>query len=240
MTRTALWADIAATLKSDIAAGHYRPGDKLPTEADLSARFGVNRHTLRRALAALQDGGLVHSRRGAGVFVTTAPADYPLGRRVRFHQALTAAGRIPGREITSLHTRACDATEAEALTLTPGEPVHVVEGRSLADGEPIALFRSLFPATRLPDLAETLATEPSITRALALNGVPDYIRASTRLTAAAATATQAIHLKLPEGAPLLRSVAINTDPDGKPVEYGTTWFSGDRVTLTVSGNGVES
>jgi GntR family transcriptional regulator, phosphonate transport system regulatory protein len=63
--------------------------------------------------------------------------------------------------------------------------------------------------------------------------VPDYTRASTRLTAVAATATQGLHLRLPEGAPLLRSVAVNVDAEGRPVEYGHTWFAGDRVTLTV-------
>jgi GntR family transcriptional regulator, phosphonate transport system regulatory protein len=240
MARTSLWADIAETLRADIGAGHFGPGDKLPSESDMARRFGVNRHTLRRALAALQDQGLTRSRRGAGVFVANAPTDYPLGHRVRFHQALAAAGRVPGREINALLTRACDATEAEALDLTQGDPVHVCEGRSLADGRPIALFRSLFPAVRLPDLPATLVREASITRALALNGVPDHIRANTRLTAVAATATQALHLELSEGDPLLRSVAINCDPDGHPIEYGTTWFAGDRVTLTVPGKSPES
>ena len=46
--------------------------------------------------------------------------------------------------------------------------------------------------------------------------------------------TLAAQLRLPEGAPILRSVAVNIDAAGQPVEYGTTWFAGDRVTLTVS------
>ncbi len=236
MPRTTLWADIAATLKADIAAGHYRPGDKLPTESDLAQRFGVNRHTLRRALSALQKEGLIRSRRGSGVFLAATPADYPLGRRVRFHQALAAAGRIPGRDIHALVTRACDSVEAGLLDLATGDMVHVCEGRSLADGQPIALFCSIFPAGRFPQLPAALQQEQSVTRALALNGIPDYVRASTRITATAASAIQALHLHLSEGAPLLRSVAINTDPDGRPVEYGTTWFAGDRVTLVVAGN----
>lgn len=235
MTRTALWSDIAATLRAEIAAGHYAPGDQIPTEASLAARFGVNRHTLRRALAALAAEGIVHARRGAGVFVTATPTDYPLGRRVRFHQNLMAAGRVPGRQILSLTTRAADRPEAQALRLQPGAPVHVVAGLSLADDLPVALFRSVFPAARLPDLPSHLAREGSVTRALALAGVADYVRSETRLTATAATAAQATHLRLAEGAPLLRSLAVNTDLDGLPVEYGTTWFAGERVTLTISG-----
>ena len=236
MTRAALWSDIAATLRDQIGRGHYAPGDRIPTEAALAARFDVNRHTVRRALADLAAAGIVQARRGAGVFVTARPTEYPLGRRVRFHQNLVAAGRVPGRHILSLIQRAADRTEGEALQIAPGGPVHVAEGLSLADGQPIALFQSVFPAVRLPDLAAHLAVERSVTRALLLSGVPDYVRTWTRLTATIATATQAAHLRLPEGAALLRSVSLNADMGGNAVEYGTTWFSGDRVTLTISGD----
>ena len=233
LPRTPIWKSIAGTLADEIARGHWAVGERLPTEAELSARFGVNRHTVRRSLAALGDEGLVHSRRGAGVFVAGKPTDYPLGRRVRFNQNLRAAGRLPGREVLAIATRSADAEEAEALALPRGAEVHAYEGLSLADGQPIAVFRSVFPAARFPDLPAHLVAEGSVTAALAKGGVTDYTRASTRLAAVAATATQALHLRLPEGAPLLRSVAINVDGAGCPVEYGHTWFAGDRVTLTV-------
>ncbi len=233
MARSAIWREIAATLQAEIARGHVPPGGRLPTEAELAARFGVNRHTVRHALAALAADGLVHSRRGAGVFVTGRAADYPLGRRVRFHQAVTAAGMTPSRRLTRSDTRPADATEADQLALPEGAPVHVFEGVSLADGHPIAMFRSVFPAARLPDLPQAMAQTNSVTAALAACGVEDYTRASTRLTAKAAKPMLALALQIKEGAPVLRSVAINVDAAGVPVEYGTTWFAGDRVTLTV-------
>ena len=55
---TPLWRAIATTLGAEIAAGQYQPGDKLPTEAALAARFGVNRHTLRHALTDLAAQGM--------------------------------------------------------------------------------------------------------------------------------------------------------------------------------------
>lgn len=233
MTKQALWSAISATLSAEIAAGHYRPGDKLPTEAALAARFGVNRHTVRHALAALAEAGLVHSRQGAGVFVAPRPTDYPLGRRVRFHQNVLAAGQTPSRRITRDETRPCDAEEARALRLKPGDPVHVVEGVSLADDQPIAAFRSVFPARRFPDLLAALRETQSITRALAALGLTDYTRAETRLTAQAADPVLALTLAIRPGAPVLRSLALNIDPEGTPVEHGTTWFAGERVTLTL-------
>lgn len=234
MTKQPIWKAIAQTLEAEIGAGHYRPGDRLPSEAHLSARFGVNRHTVRHAIRALADAGLLRTRRGSGVFVASVPTDYPLGRRVRFHQNVAASGRTASRRLTLLDTRAADAKEAEALRLPPGAPVHVVEGVSLADGRPLGVFRSVFDAARFPDLLAHLSADPSVTRALAQCGLPDYTRAETRLTAKIAPATMALALELPQGAPVLRSVAVNVDPEGRPVEYGTTWFAGDRVTLTVN------
>ncbi|MFC7703552.1 phosphonate metabolism transcriptional regulator PhnF [Plastorhodobacter daqingensis] len=234
MTRTPLWTAIADTLRRELAAGLYPPGAKLPTEAALAARFGVNRHTLRHALSVLAQEGLVHSRRGAGVFAAARPVEYPLGRRVRFHQNLRAAGQIPQRALLRLETRPADAEEARALRMEPGAQVHVYEGVSLADGLPLAHFLSIFPAARFPALPERLRQTSSVTAALLAEGLADYTRAETRLTAVPAGPVQALHLRLREGAPLLRSRALNVDTAGQPVEYGETHYAGERLTLVVS------
>lgn len=237
MTRSAIWKSIADSISAEIAEGLYRPGDKLPTEAAFAARFGVNRHTVRQALAALAAGGTVHARRGAGVFVTARPTDYALGRRVRFHQNVAASGRTPSRRITRLETRPATAREAEALGLAVGASVQVIEGVSLADGQPLAVFRSVFDAERFPGLLAAMEGQSSVTAALAVCGITDYTRAETRITAKLATPLQALALQVAEGAAVLRSAAVNVDGAGVPVEYGVTWFAGDRVTLTVAPEG---
>jgi GntR family phosphonate transport system transcriptional regulator len=234
LTRNPIWSAIAGTLTSEIRGGHYRPGDKLPTEAALAARFGVNRHTVRHALASLAEAGLVHARRGSGVFVAARPTEYRLGQRVRFHQNVLAVGQTPSRRITRAETRAADAEEAGALALPEGEAVHVVEGISLADGQPLAAFRSIFPAARFPGLPGLVVAEGSITRALAALGLDDYTRRETRLTAQLADPVLALALLLRPGAAVLQSVAVNVDAEARPIEYGLTWFAGDRVTLTLA------
>ncbi|MEM8730621.1 MAG: phosphonate metabolism transcriptional regulator PhnF [Pseudomonadota bacterium] len=233
MARTPIWQTIKRSLITDIAEGRFTTGDRLPTEAQLSGRFGVNRHTVRRALSAMAEEGLVHSRRGSGVFVAASPTDYAIGRRVRFHQNIAASGRIPEKRVLSATTQSAGSPEAGALRIGAGDPVLVYDGLSLADGQPIALFQSMFPAERLPGLGAALHETASVTEALAACGVKDYTRISTRITAKEANATQALHLQVAEGAPLLRTDSLNADPDGTPVEFGRTWFAGDRVTLTV-------
>jgi len=231
--RNPFWLRIRAALEGDLAAGRYAPGDRLPSEAALATRFAANRHTVRRAIAALAEAGLVHARQGAGVYVTARPTNYRISRRTRFARNLTEAGQTPDRQILTLETRAADAREAEALEISPGAPVHLWEGISLADGAPVALFRSAFCATRFPGILDALQATRSVTAALARCGVSDYTRKSTRLSAERADAVRARHLRLSEGAPILRAVAVNVDPDGRPVEYGRTWFAGDRVQLIV-------
>lgn len=200
----------------------------------MALRFGVNRHTVRRALAALAKAGVVQARRGVGVFVTLVPTEYPLGRRVRFHRNVLASGRTPSRQILRLETRPASPAEAEALAVPVGSLLHLVEGVSLADNLPIGLFRSLVPAPRFPDFPEAMRRLGSLTAALAEAGVADYTRASTRLTAVLADGVQAGHLKIQQGAPLLRSATVNIDDKGRPVELGVTFFVGDRITLTVA------
>jgi GntR family phosphonate transport system transcriptional regulator len=234
MGRSAIWTSIVEALTGEIAGGLYGPGSRLPTEAELAARFGVNRHTVRRALADLAASGLVHARRGSGVFVTSRPTEYALGRRVRFHQNVLAAGHTPSRRITRLETLPATGQQAEALGLAEGEAVHVVEGVSLADDQPVAAFRSAFPAARFPGFIEAMRQQSSVTVALSACGLGDYTRAETRLTAKVASPVLALALRIQPGAPVLRSVAVNVDGDGRPVEFGTTWFAGDRVTLTVT------
>ncbi|MFD1508042.1 phosphonate metabolism transcriptional regulator PhnF [Lacimonas salitolerans] len=233
--KTPLWQAIADALRSDMSEGRYAPGDKLPTEAALAERFGVNRHTVRHALAALVDEGLVRTRRGAGAFVAATPTDYPIGSRVRFHENLKAAGRRPAKRILHIETRAATAGEAQALQLAPGDPVCACHGLSLADGQPIAVYESVFPITRLPGIDVALTEETGVSAALARVGVADFTRTGTRMTAVRADATQALHLHLREGDPLLRTTGVNVDAGGVPVEYGRTCFAGDRVTLTVEG-----
>ncbi|KNG94227.1 phosphonate metabolism transcriptional regulator PhnF [Pseudaestuariivita atlantica] len=231
--RTPVWQAIATALRIDLSEGRYMPGDRLPTEAALAERFGVNRHTVRHAMAHLVEEGLVRTRRGSGAFVAARPTEYPINRRVRFHENLLAAGRQPEKRVLQIERRVATQGEASALGIGTGAPVCAYHGLSLADGQPIALFQSLFPLDRLAGIDAALQETSSVTEALSRAGVADYTRASTRLTAVRADATQALHLQVTEGAPLLRSTSLNVDAKTRPVEYGRTYFAGDRVTLTI-------
>ena len=93
-----LYLQIADELRRNIEESVFNVGDQLPTELELSKRFGVHRHTLRRAVDVLRQEGLVDVERGRGTFVV-APIALPIGKRVRFNEALKAQALTPAWQV---------------------------------------------------------------------------------------------------------------------------------------------
>ena len=78
----ALWRQIHEQLRNDILNGVLKPGGMLPTEHALAEQFSVNRHTVRRAISALAEQGLVETRQGSGTYVPEAVMDERMKYRV--------------------------------------------------------------------------------------------------------------------------------------------------------------
>lgn len=70
----AIFAQIAASVRADLAARRLRPGDRLPAAREVAGVLGVNLHTVLRAYQELRDEGLIEMRRGRGATVTDAAA----------------------------------------------------------------------------------------------------------------------------------------------------------------------
>jgi GntR family transcriptional regulator, phosphonate transport system regulatory protein len=231
----ALWRQIEQQLQAGIRSGEFAPGMQLPTEQRLAARFGVNRHTVRRALGALVQQGIVRVEQGRGAFVQEEVIDYALGKRTRFSENIARQHREPGGRLLRVSEIPAGDPASRALELAPGTPLLALDTLREADGLPISLGRHLFPAARFPGLAQAYEELGSFTRALARYGVADYTRKMTRLTARLPTADEARHLRQPPSVPVLQSEAVNVDAEGRPIEYGIAAFAGGRVHILVEG-----
>jgi GntR family phosphonate transport system transcriptional regulator len=229
------WRQIADAVREEIAAGRLPAGSRMPTEAELALRFGVNRHTLRRALAALAAEGLVRADQGRGTFVAERPLPYPIGRRTRFSAAVEAAARTPGRILLGAAVETATAALARRLALETGARLHRIETMSIVDGAPISVATGWLSADRFPDFPALIADTGSYTAAFARSGVADYVRLETRIRAALADAEDALRLGIPAGAAVLVTESVDGDAGGRPLECGTTRFAADRIELTVSG-----
>lgn len=89
-----LFAQVAASVRADAAAGRLKPGDRLPSARDVAGALGVNLHTVLRAYQELRDEGLVDMRRGRGAVVTDAAS--PLAQLRDDVVALTDRARVLG------------------------------------------------------------------------------------------------------------------------------------------------
>lgn len=230
----ALWRQIAERLRADIAAGAWPEGTRLPSEAELALRFGVNRHTVRRAVAALSGEGLLRADRGRGTFLAGGRLLYPIGPRTRFSEIVSAQAREPGGRLIGHSREAADLWVASRLEVTPGTPVLRLETLRVADGVPISASLSWFPADRFANLISVYAETGSVSRALAAHGAGDYVRRSTRIAARAAGPDEFGLLGLlglgPEAIVFVVE-SVNVDAAGVPVEAALARFAADRVEL---------
>ena len=228
-----LWRRIADDLERAIAAGRHAAGERLPGEIDIAARFGVNRHTVRRALAELAARGLIRAERGSGTYVEARRLSYPIGARTRFSEIVGTAGRGAEGRLIAHWREAAPGDIAERLGLAAGEPVIGLEILRSADRVPLSLATSWLPAALAPDAARIFRACRSMTSLLAHYGVHDYARRSTRISAAPADAVDAERLRLAPGRAVLMVDSIDVTPQGTPVLTSRARFAADRVELLV-------
>lgn len=232
----ALWRQIADRLRQDVASGAFDETGRLPAEVELAARFGVNRHTLREAIALLVQEGALRSEQGRGTFVEKAKRFlYPIGRKTRFLEGL--AGQASDRRgvLIGHAYEAAEADAAEALAIAPGARVLRLETMGLADGKPVSRATSFFDAARFEGFERSYAETGSVTASFRKFGIDDYVRRSTVISANHASAADIADLRLSAGAIVLVTVAVNATLAGLPVQYSRTRFPASSVELSVSG-----
>jgi GntR family phosphonate transport system transcriptional regulator len=234
---TALWRQIAEKLEDHILSPARQPGERLPTEHQLAARFGVNRHTLRRAVGALADKGLVRIEQGRGSFIQEAVIDYRVRKRTRFSENIAALQREAGGRVLRIVELKAEPTVAQALEVPEGARVVMMERLSEADGRPLAISSHYFPKGRFPGIEDAFKQTRSVTQALARCGVADYARKLTRVTARVARAGDSRLLAQPTNRPILMTESINIDSAGRPIEYCIGRWASDRVQLVFEPNG---
>ncbi|WP_041675412.1 phosphonate metabolism transcriptional regulator PhnF [Ramlibacter tataouinensis] len=228
-----VWRQIADTLAEDIRNRRYSDTGRLPSETELSARFGVNRHTLRQAVNALQSEGLLRVEQGRGMFVQQALVSYPLSRRTRFSENLQRQGLLPAKQWLTARSQPAGERVARELRLAPKEPVLMVENLSEANGQPLSLMTAYYPAARFGAMLEMLGEGTSTTEVLRRLGVEDYLRAESRITTQMPSEETARLLRQPVTRPLLCVESLDVDLQGVPIKFGETVFCGDRVQLCV-------
>lgn len=219
------------TLADEIAGGAWEPGEQLPTEARLSERFGVNRHTVRRALRELARLGKIRTEQGRGCFVAEPSLECMVGPRTRMTEWIRQQRRTPTGRVLELCETPADDLIAARLHLRLGAAVVRFRRLVLADGVPVCLTCHHFSSARLPGLLAALRVQDTVTAALAACGVTDYMRLSTRVTARLPLRDEADLLRIPRARPILATENLNVDSAGGLIEFGLGRYPTQRVSM---------
>ncbi|WOP18796.1 phosphonate metabolism transcriptional regulator PhnF [Raineyella sp. LH-20] len=230
------WRLIAEELRGEILDGHVAVGAKLASEGELAERFGVNRHTVRRAVAALAADGLVVARRGSGTYVNEhAVLVHRIGMRTRLTDSL-GAGVTVGMRLLGAGPETPPAEVASRLQIDGREALRLDNVRTV-DGRPVLRGTQWLAIDFAPAFLEKYRRTGSVTAGLRAGGIDDYLRASTTVGARHATAAEAADLELTVGAVVLVVRALDVLPDGTPLLLGITRFAAQWVELDIEHGG---
>jgi len=209
-----------------------RPGDRLPSEAELSQQFDVNRLTVRRALNELSQRGLIETVHGKGSFVAAPVVRYDIstGRDASFTRSMRKLGHRVGLRL--LTTELVKDAELQDELRTRGQ-VLVSTAVRLVEEQPWSLSVTCIGVQRFPGLVKRWPGDTSLFDFLLEHHAVRMQRANRTFAAGLAEPAEAEHLQVRIGAPLLEMRGLNVDQDENPVALVQHRFRGDRVQFTV-------
>lgn len=224
-----LYRQIKALLVQSLDRGEWKPGESIPSELELAARFQVSQGTVRKAIDELAAENLLLRRQGKGTFVAT---HQEARVRYRFLRLAPDEGEPTAAQSNILECRRLRA------------PQDVVRNLELRAGDSAVLIRRLLSFGGVPTVLDEIWLPGVLFRGLTLerltrNRGPLYalfetgfgvsmIRADEKLRAVAATADTAATLEVPEGTPLMQVDRISYTYGGRPVEVRRGLYRTDR------------
>lgn len=224
------YREIESALRSRIAT--LRPGQRLPSDADLCAEFGVSRMTARHAMAQLAEEGLVRRDPGRGTFVAEPPTHRRANFLMTFSHEMRRQGRVPTSRIVRRVMRA--PTEQERADLRVARDDEVVELRRvrLADGEPVALETAVL-ATRGAAVIFGADLESGSLHEVLISAGMVPSRGKSSIRAEAASLDDAVLLGVQPGEPMLVERRLILDQRGRPLERTESRYAATRYGLDV-------
>lgn len=223
-----LYHQILLGLTGRIESGEIGVGDRLPSEADLVAEYGVSRTTARRALDELRRQGLVRREPGRGTFLASPRLRSNLAYLHSFSEEIERWGYTPGVRLVSREERTADEEVAAWLGVEVGEGVLHVRRLRLANERPIFVCDSLLPTSRFPALKDADYGTVSLSRLLEERTGRKVEQARQWIGAASAEPDVADLLEIRAGVPVLKVRRITCVTGEEPVEVVEAFFHPER------------
>lgn len=210
-----------------------RPGDRLPSDAELTLEFGVSRMTARNAMQRLAEDGLIERQPGRGSFVAEPPAHRRANRLMTFTKEMLRRGLTPSSRLLARSIRPSTPAEAASLGVPARQPVVHLRRLRCADDKPIAIESTILLGVSADAVMTADLTRGSLHEALTRAGFALRRGTGTISAAAAATAEDARLLSIRVGDPLLVERRVISDSHGRPIEATESRYPADRYALDV-------
>lgn len=235
-----LWRQVGEKLIAEIEQGQLDADERLPSSEVLAQRFGVNRHTVLRAISHLQSEGYVRIKRGRGTYAVVNRLEYRIAPRRWFEENLLQSNKVPTRTIVSVSDIAASDEVAERLKISSGSPVFFLRLLGEADGFPVNFGCHYFPAKRLRGIGEAFRSfgfEPtaslSFTKVFASVGIHDFRRKHVRVRSRLPSDEEAWKLQMATAEQVLETEVTTVDGSDTPVVFAKTCFCSSRVELVM-------
>ena len=219
-----LYIQLYNRLRIDIEEGVYSPGERLPSESDLEAKYNTSRITIRKAISLLANDGYVSVRQGLGTIVAS-PTMYNTNFVTSLTEQLREAGYTPSARDIHISRRTAPAEIANVMGLSPNTEMVCVQRIQLADEQPVGILSNYILPEVVPDIEKKDHNFISLYRFLEdeynirIDTSRDFISART------ADLAQATTLKIPVGSPLIYVIRISFS-DGAPILGDIAYING--------------
>lgn len=219
---------VALKLKDDILNGVNPDGTQLPSVSDLAKKYGVGISTIREAVKKLQALDLVEIVHGRGIFIHKPKIHLQAIRFSSFSETIRQSGKVPGSKTLDKEIRSANPQVAAQLALKEGSFVYYLKRLRFADDDPIALELSYLPADRFPGLLELYNDPMSLYHLLQTEYNVRFSVGLQTLEAKCATEQNSYLLNVALYSPILFLSTIAYDVNAIPVEYGESFYRGDK------------
>jgi len=219
-TFSPLYRQIKDLIMQGLASGEWRPGEAIPSEAELAIRFNVSQGTVRKAIDEMAAENLVVRKQGKGTYVASHNDPRAF---FRFLRVVPNEGGVSVPLSVPLECwRAKAGLEAaRILDIAPGAPITIVRRVLKFNGKPVVLDEIYLPGEIFQGLSLEVLQEyqGSLYSLFETRFGVRMIRAEERIRAVAADRATAEQLAVDEGSPLLSVERVTYTYGDKPVEW---------------------
>jgi DNA-binding GntR family transcriptional regulator len=229
-----LWRQVADSMRQNINTGRWPEHFKLTAEEDLAIELDISRGTLRRALSALVDEGLLVQIQGRGTFVTAKANDLPLAQRlVSLHELFALSGQDSTTELIAQElTRGRDEVR-DALAVEPDEQVLWLRRRMLVDGQVMVLLDNYVRHALQPGIERLDFASVQLFEAIERDGLRiGWGKRNFAARIARSMDPPWTLLTDDPAEPILYLEQVTFLDDDRPIEYSDVWIRGDKLRIT--------